>query len=54
MTTKILRVRKWSGRELSLSKMFSGSNAFEISDIQEDEAEAIVPKRPECNNITLV
>jgi hypothetical protein len=34
--------------------MLSGANAFEISDTEEDEAEAIVPKRPECNNVTLV
>jgi hypothetical protein len=41
---------------LSLLKMSSGANVFEISDIQEDEAEAdrgCPIKRSECNNITL-
>jgi hypothetical protein len=34
---------------LSLSKMLSGVNVFEISDIQEDETEAPGSDRSECN-----
>jgi hypothetical protein len=34
---------------LSLAKMLSGANAFEISDIQEDEAEAGLTRRSGCN-----
>ncbi len=30
--------------------MLSGANAFEISDIQEDETAAVLTKRSECNN----
>jgi hypothetical protein len=30
--------------------MPSGANAFEITDIQEDEAEAVLTRRTECNN----
>jgi len=33
--------------------MLSGANAFEISNIQEDETEAIRTRRAECNNVTL-
>jgi hypothetical protein len=33
---------------LFLPKMPSGANAFEISDIQEDEAEAVLARRTEC------
>jgi hypothetical protein len=32
--------------------MSSGANAFEISDIQEDETEAALTRRPESNNVT--
>jgi hypothetical protein len=35
---------------LSLAKMLFGANAFEISDIQEDETEASLVRRSECNN----
>jgi hypothetical protein len=38
---------------LSLPKILSGANAFEISNIQEDETEAIRTRRPEYNNVTL-
>jgi hypothetical protein len=38
---------------LSLVKMPSGPNAFEISDIQEDEIAASPGRRSECNNLTL-
>ena len=37
----------------SLATMLSGANAFEISDIQEDETEAAIIRRAECNNVTL-
>jgi hypothetical protein len=31
--------------------MPSGANAFEISNIQEDEAEAVLARRTECENV---
>jgi len=34
---------------MSLSKMMSGANAFNIRDIQEDKTEAVLTKRLECN-----
>jgi hypothetical protein len=37
---------------LSLPKMPSSANAFEISNIQEDEAEAVLVRGPKCNNVT--
>ena len=37
---------------MSLAKMLSVANAFEISDIQEDETEAALTKGWECNNVT--
>jgi hypothetical protein len=33
--------------------MLSGANAFEISDIQEDEAEAALTRRSGCNHVAL-
>lgn len=36
---------------LSLPKMLPGANAFEISDIQEDEAEA---SQPDDHNVTML
>jgi hypothetical protein len=33
--------------------MLSGANAFEISDIQEDEVEAALTRRSGCNNVAL-
>ena len=41
------------GKELSLAKMLSGANAFEISHIQEDEAEAALTWRSGCNDVAL-
>jgi hypothetical protein len=38
--SKAERARILVGYELSILKMLSGENAFEISDIQEDESEA--------------
>jgi hypothetical protein len=38
---------------LSLAKMLSGANAFEISDIQEAETEGAVTSRSGCNNVAL-
>jgi hypothetical protein len=38
---------------VSLARMLSGANAFEISDIQEDENKAALTRRSECNNVTL-
>jgi hypothetical protein len=38
---------------LFLAKMLSGANAFEISDIQEDEAEAALTRRSGCNHVAL-
>ena len=38
---------------VSLSKMLSGVNVFEISDIQEDETEAPVSGWSQCNDVTL-
>ena len=40
-------------KELSLPKILSGANAFEISDIQEDETEASLVWGAECNNVAL-
>ena len=37
---------------LSLAKILSGVNAFEISGIQEEKAEAVLTRRSECSNIT--
>jgi len=37
---------------LSLPKMLSGASAFEISDIQEDETDAVPTSGSECNNVT--
>jgi hypothetical protein len=37
----------------SLAKMLAGTNAFEISDIQEDESEAARARRIRCNNVAL-
>jgi hypothetical protein len=45
----IIRAPDEACKYLSLPKMPSGANAFEISDIQEDEAEAVL-RRTECNN----
>jgi hypothetical protein len=36
---------------LSLAKMLSGANAFEISDIQEAETEGALTRRSGCNNV---
>jgi hypothetical protein len=33
--------------------MLSGENAFEMSDIQEDETEAALVGGAECNNVAL-
>jgi hypothetical protein len=49
----ILWKNSWVYRPLSLGKIPSGANAFEISDIQEDETEAALTRRSECNNVTL-
>ena len=38
---------------LSLAKMLSSANVFEINDIQEDEAEAALTRRSVCNNVAL-
>jgi len=38
---------------LSLARMLSGANAFEISDTQEDENKAALIRRSECNNVSL-
>jgi hypothetical protein len=38
---------------LSLAEMPSGANAFEISDIQQDENKAALTRRSECNNVIL-
>jgi hypothetical protein len=38
---------------LSLTKMLSVVNAFELSNIQEEETEVALIKRSECNNVTL-
>ena len=38
---------------LSLAIMLSGLNAFEISDIQEDETEAALSRRSQWNSVTL-
>jgi hypothetical protein len=38
---------------LSLPKMSSGANAFEISDFQEDETAACLARRSQCNNVAL-
>ena len=40
-------------KHLSLPKILSGANAFEINDIQEDETEASVVRRSECNKVKL-
>jgi hypothetical protein len=37
---------------LARPKMPSGANAFEISDIQEEETEVQPVRRTECNNVT--
>jgi hypothetical protein len=37
--------------ELSFAKILSGANAFEVSDIQEDETEAAVARR---SNVTML
>src|SRR6266576_5533499 len=37
---------------LSLPKMSSGANTFEISDIHEDGSDASRAKRSECDNVT--
>jgi len=37
---------------LSLANILSGANAFEISDIHEDEAAAALTRRSGCNNVT--
>jgi hypothetical protein len=37
-----------------LPKMLSSANAYKISDIQEDEIEAVLTRPSESNNITLV
>jgi hypothetical protein len=39
---------------LSLAKMLSRGNGFKISEIQEDETEAVLTRRSGCNNVTLV
>jgi len=38
---------------LSLAKMLSGKNAFEISDIQEAEPKGALTGRSGCNNVAL-
>jgi hypothetical protein len=38
---------------LSLAKMVSGTNPFEISDIQEAETEGALTGRSGCNNVAL-
>ena len=38
---------------LSILKMLSVENVFEISDIQEDETEASLVGKAECNNVAL-
>jgi len=39
---------------LSVPKMLSGANVFEISDIQEERSRGpVLTKRPECSNVTL-
>jgi hypothetical protein len=39
---------------VSLPKMLSSANTYKISDIQEDEIEAVLTRRAECNNVTLM
>jgi hypothetical protein len=38
---------------LSLPKILSGANAFEINNIQEHENEASLARRLQCSNVTL-
>jgi hypothetical protein len=53
MTTECnLWLANYNFTRLSLLKMASGANAFEISNIQEVETEVVVTRQPECNNVT--
>ncbi len=44
-----LKSEGYQGRSLSLPKMSSGANAFEISDFHQDETTASLARRSECN-----
>ena len=47
-----LAVFQKNAPRLCLAKILSGANAFEISDIQDDETKAGLTSRSESNNVT--
>jgi hypothetical protein len=52
--TSVLMLVYCNEVNLCLPKILSGANAFEISDIQEDETEAGLTRRSKSNNVTFV